>query len=79
MYIFMISILAGLLAAVEFLRTVNGGATWQEDFASPQWAWSLYFLSPNLGWVGDGFSGYIRKTTDGDLPGSINLFHLIQE
>ena len=48
-----------------FLRTVNGGATWQEDFASPQWAWSLCFLSPNLGWVGDGFSGYMRKTTDG--------------
>ena len=22
-------------------------------------------MSPNIGWVGDGFSGYMRKTTDG--------------
>lgn len=48
-----------------FLRTVNGGLNWQEYFVSPQWAWSLCFISPNIGWVGDGQSGYIRKTTDG--------------
>jgi len=48
-----------------FLRTVNGGASWQEDFVSWDWSWSLEFVSPNLGWVGVGFAGYIRKTTDG--------------
>lgn len=58
-----------------FLRTVNGGATWEENFVSPQWSWSLCFISPNIGWVGDGFSGYIRKTTDGGIHGSTNPFH----
>ena len=48
-----------------YLRTVNGGATWQEDFLSLDWSWSVEFVNPNLGWVGVGFSGYIRKTTDG--------------
>ncbi len=48
-----------------FLRTVNGGTTWEENFVSPQWSWGLCFISPNIGWVGDGYSGYIRKTTDG--------------
>ncbi len=48
-----------------FLRTVNGGATWQEDFLSADWSWSVEFINPNLGWVGVGFAGYIRKTTDG--------------
>ena len=48
-----------------FLRTVNGGATWQEDFLSMDWSWSVEFVNPNLGWVGVGFAGYIRKTTDG--------------
>lgn len=48
-----------------FLRTVNGGATWQEDFLSADWSWSVEFVNPNLGWVGVGFAGYIRKTTDG--------------
>ena len=48
-----------------FLRTVNGGATWQEDFLSADWSWSVEFVNPNLGWVGVGSAGYIRKTTDG--------------
>ena len=48
-----------------FLRTVDGGATWQENFLSLDWSWSVEFVTPNLGWVGVGFAGYIRKTTDG--------------
>lgn len=48
-----------------FLRTYNGGGTWQEYSFSPNWSWSLEFINPNIGWVGEGFAGYIRKTTDG--------------
>ena len=48
-----------------FLRTVDGGATWQEDFLSADWSWSVDFVNPNLGWVGVGYAGYVRKTTDG--------------
>lgn len=55
-----------------FLRTLNGGATWQEDFVSPQWSWSLCFVNPNVGWVGDGYSGYVRKTTDGGFTWQYN-------
>lgn len=50
-----------------FLRTINGGASWQVSYPSFQWAWGMDFVSPNVGWYGDGYSGYIRKTTDGGL------------
>lgn len=55
-----------------FLRTLNGGATWEADFVSPEWSWSLCFINPNVGWVGDGFSGYVRKTTDGGFTWQYN-------
>lgn len=50
-----------------FLRTLNGGAAWQEYFISDQWTWAVYFINQNFGWCGDGTSGYIKKSTDGGL------------
>ncbi len=50
-----------------FLRTISGGNIWQESFISLEWSWSVYFISLNIGWSGDGSSGYLRKTVDGGL------------
>ncbi|MDY0082365.1 MAG: YCF48-related protein [Ignavibacteriaceae bacterium] len=48
-----------------FIRTLNGGASWQGYYISDQWIWAVCFINPNVGWYGDGNSGYIGKTMDG--------------